>query len=84
MAYRNFELLCSDSSSRFACEWKPEDAEQIKAVIAIVHGMGEHMGRYAHVADMFTAAGYAVFGFDQCGHGRTEGKRGIPILMKRF
>jgi alpha-beta hydrolase superfamily lysophospholipase len=76
MAYRNFELLCSDSSSRFAYEWKPEDAEQIKAVIAIVHGMGEHVGRYEHVADMFTAAGYAVFGFDQCGHGRTKGKRG--------
>ncbi|MFC5650688.1 alpha/beta hydrolase [Paenibacillus solisilvae] len=76
MAYRTFELRCSDSSSRFACEWKPEDTEQIKAVIAIVHGMGEHTGRYEHVADWFTANGYSVFGFDQCGHGRTEGKRG--------
>ncbi|MBW5448288.1 alpha/beta fold hydrolase [Cohnella sp. CFH 77786] len=38
--------------------------------------MGEHTGRYAHVAEWFTASGYAFLGFDQLGHGRTEGKRG--------
>ncbi|TVX95343.1 lysophospholipase [Cohnella terricola] len=58
------------------CEWTPDERVTVPAVICLVHGMGEHMGRYAHVADMMTAEGYAVFGFDQRGHGRTEGKRG--------
>nr|AYQ75679.1 lysophospholipase [Cohnella candidum] len=38
--------------------------------------MGEHTGRYVHVAEWFTARSYAVLGFDQLGHGRTDGKRG--------
>ncbi|RIE03519.1 lysophospholipase [Cohnella faecalis] len=45
-------------------------------MIGLVHGMGEHMGRYGHVGEMFAQTGYVVFGFDQRGHGRTEGKRG--------
>ena len=47
-----------------------------RAVVAIVHGFGEHAGRYAPVADMLSARGYAVLGLDLHGHGRTPGKRG--------
>ncbi|QJD83183.1 alpha/beta hydrolase [Cohnella herbarum] len=80
MEYRNMEWICRDGTRMHACEWSPERTEnEIKAVIGIVHGMGEHVGRYAHVAEMFGAEGYAVIGFDQRGHGLTEGKRGhIP------
>ena len=46
------------------------------AVVCLVHGLGEHIGRYEHVGAVFTAAGYALFGFDQRGHGRSEGPRG--------
>ncbi|MBL0912672.1 MAG: alpha/beta hydrolase [Bacteroidia bacterium] len=45
-------------------------------VVAIVHGMGEHKGRYAHVADFFLHSGYSVALFDQRGHGNSGGKRG--------
>jgi acylglycerol lipase len=48
----------------------------VKAVICIMHGMGEHINRYEHVAEMFTTNGYAVIGCDQRGHGKSAGKRG--------
>ncbi|WP_308636384.1 alpha/beta hydrolase [Paenibacillus silvisoli] len=73
---RNFQLRCSDGSERHAMAWTPPDEQPVKAVVCLVHGMGEHVGRYRHVAEMFTEDGYAVFGFDQLGHGQTEGRRG--------
>ena len=47
-----------------------------KAVICMMHGMGEHINRYEHVAEMFTSNGYAVIGCDLRGHGKSDGKRG--------
>jgi len=41
-----------------------------------VHGLGEHSGRYAHVATALNNAGYALLGFDLRGHGRSDGPRG--------
>lgn len=60
----------------FAREWMPEEAGQVSAVAALVHGMGEHSGRYRHVAEALAQDGVATLAFDQLGHGRTEGKRG--------
>ena len=48
----------------------------IKGVLALVHGLGEHSGRYCAVFKSLTAAGYAVFAFDNQGHGKSEGQRG--------
>jgi len=48
----------------------------VKGVLALVHGLGEHCGRYCAVVKGLTAAGYAVFGFDNQGHGKSEGQRG--------
>lgn len=50
--------------------------EQPRAVIALVHGQGEHIGRYEHVARWYNRQGFAFIGFDQQGYGRSEGKRG--------
>ena len=44
--------------------------------VLVVHGLGEHIGRYAHVAAQLNACGWQVFGYDQRGHGRSEGPRG--------
>ena len=44
--------------------------------VVIVHGLGEHVGRYVHVAGELNAAGWSVIGFDQRGHGRSDGPRG--------
>lgn len=53
-----------------------DGASHIKGVLAIVHGLGEHSGRYCRIVKGLTAAGYAVFGFDNQGHGKSEGQRG--------
>ncbi|SEC22667.1 Lysophospholipase, alpha-beta hydrolase superfamily [Tenacibaculum sp. MAR_2009_124] len=57
----------------FGQYWHPEKA---KAVIVIIHGMGEHSGRYEHVANTFVKNNFAVIAFDHFGHGNTKGKRG--------
>ena len=53
--------------------WQPKT---VKAIIVIVHGMGEHSGRYQHVAKKLTDNNFGVIAFDHFGHGKTEGKRG--------
>lgn len=53
--------------------WLPEPAS---TVLLIAHGLGEHSGRYAHVAKHFSGRGYAVFALDHRGHGQSAGKRG--------
>ncbi|MEB3101727.1 alpha/beta hydrolase [Ferviditalea candida] len=76
MSYSDFEWRGPDGMRIFACEWRPPEGVPVKAAIGIVHGMGEHSGRYRHVAEMLIAEGYAVLVYDQPGHGRTEGLRG--------
>lgn len=50
-----------------------------KAVVVLVHGLGEHCGRYAHVAEAFNLAGYAFLSMDLPGHGQSGGTKGhIP------
>lgn len=44
-------------------------------VVALVHGLGEHAGRYGHVVARLTDAGYLVIAPDHAGHGRSGGKR---------
>ncbi|MCJ7708893.1 MAG: alpha/beta hydrolase [Anaerolineales bacterium] len=55
--------------------WRPEAAP--RAVLAVTHGFGEHSGRYMNVVDHFVPRGYAAYGFDLRGHGRSPGKRGF-------
>jgi len=55
--------------------WEPTG--EPRAVVCLVHGLGEHCGRYAHVAAALNDAGYAVLACDQRGHGRSGGKRGF-------
>ncbi len=64
----------SDGATVFWQQWLP-DGDPI-AVVCLVHGLGEHSGRYAHVARRFTDAGFAVFAMDMRGHGNSGGGRG--------
>ena len=50
-------------------------------VAVLVHGYGEHIGRYQWVADQLTADGAVVYGHDHVGHGRSEGER---VLIEDF
>ena len=58
----------------FYQSWMPP--RKAKAVLVIAHGIGEHSGRYAHVADYFTKRNLAVWACDHRGHGKSDGKRG--------
>lgn len=53
------------------------EPETIKGVVVLVHGFGEHSGRYvSQVIPMIHNSGLAVFTYDNIGHGKSEGKRG--------
>jgi alpha-beta hydrolase superfamily lysophospholipase len=53
--------------------WQPESSP--KAILLIVHGLAEHSGRYMNVVNHFVPLGYAVYGLDHLGHGKSEGTR---------
>jgi lysophospholipase len=55
--------------------WRPDDAPT--AVVVLAHGLGEHSGRYQHVAERLTGAGYALYALDHHGHGRSAGRRAL-------
>ncbi len=58
----------------FSRIWMPQGDP--KGVICLIHGLGEHIGRYHHVADFFNQNSFALAGFDLPGHGLSEGRRG--------
>jgi alpha-beta hydrolase superfamily lysophospholipase len=53
--------------------WQPASAPN--AAVVLVHGVGEHSGRYANVVDRLVGDGNAVYAYDQRGHGRSPGAR---------
>lgn len=74
MKHSNFSWKSNDGTAFFAQKWEGNDTP--KAVICLVHGMGEHSGRYAQWAERFVNDGYAVAAYDQRGHGKSGGSRG--------
>jgi len=55
------------------------EAENPKAVMTIIHGFGEHSGRYHHMMDYFAGKGVSTLAIDLTGHGRSEGKHGVCL-----
>ena len=74
MTHFELELRTTDRKILRGQGWEPDDGT--KAVVCLVHGLGEHSERYRHVAEAFNRAGYAVVAFDLRGHGRSPGRRG--------
>lgn len=72
--------IADDGAEIFWQEWLPESDP--RAVMILVHGLGEHSTRYAHLAQRFTDAGIAVFALDNRGHGKTPGTRGVMDFDK--
>jgi alpha-beta hydrolase superfamily lysophospholipase len=56
--------------------WRSWPAASPKAVVAVVHGLGEHSGRYAHLAEALNCMGFACWAVDLRGMGRSDGRRG--------
>jgi alpha-beta hydrolase superfamily lysophospholipase len=74
MIHKQLEWSTSDGLQVFGQVWLTEQPP--RAGVVIVHGLGEHCGRYEHVAQFFAENGLHTFGFDQRGFGKTGGKRG--------
>ena len=74
MPHFEFMMESTDRLKLWGQGWEPEAAT--KAVVCLLHGLGEHSGRYDHVAEVFNRSGYAMMAFDLRGHGRSEGRRG--------
>jgi len=66
-------LSTDDGLPLFLHDW-PHAAP--RGTVLIVHGLGEHGGRYAHVAAQLNAWGWRVMAHDHRGHGRSGGERG--------
>jgi alpha-beta hydrolase superfamily lysophospholipase len=71
---REVSLSAADGTRLFIADW-PVEAGTGEGVV-LMHGLGEHCGRYAHVARFFNDCGFSVRTYDHRGHGRSGGARG--------
>jgi alpha-beta hydrolase superfamily lysophospholipase len=74
MKTREWGRKSADGLEMFAQSWEPDETP--RAVVCLVHGLGEHSGRYAHVGKAVVEAGFVLTGFDVRGHGKSGGPRG--------
>ncbi len=69
-------FVASDGDNLAVQDWPLEPAQRLRGVVIVVHGLGEHAGRYDHVARRLNHWGFAVRSYDQYGHGESGGPRG--------
>ncbi len=69
MKTSSFEITAPDGQPIHVQRWEPEGGPS--AVVQIAHGMAEHAGRYAPLAEIFAERGWAVYASDHRGHGRS-------------
>lgn len=74
MEHQEWQRQSADRLGLYTQSWAPAGAP--RAVLTLVHGFGEHSGRYGHVAAALVGAGYALVTGDHRGHGQSQGRRG--------
>lgn len=83
MLHLEYGWTTDDGLELYAQGWQPETDSN--AVVCLVHGLGEHSGRYAHLAAFLNQSGYALMSFDLRGHGKSQGRPGhapsFEVLM---
>jgi len=82
MTAADFDIAAQDGTRLHGRAWS---VDAPVAVVNLIHGLGEHSGRYDHLAGYLNAQNISVYAVDLHGHGRTPGKRGvakdIPTLI---
>ena len=79
MTEERFDFITTDGTRMSIVRW--DYNENPRAIIAIVHGHGEHKDRYKHVAEYFGRHNINTWAFDHRGHGQSEGRRGhCPVF----
>jgi alpha-beta hydrolase superfamily lysophospholipase len=74
VTHSDTQWLASDGTKMHAVRWSPDVPP--KMMVCIIHGLGEHSGRYAHMAEYYASFGVEVVSFDLRGHGKSGGQRG--------
>lgn len=80
-ATKEFHWKNPNGNQIYAVEWPVENA---RAVIGLIHGMGEHIRRYDGMVNWYRQQGIACVGYDRQGFGRSEGKRAYARSYKVF
>ena len=82
MLIENYDIYSGSATKLFCTSWQPNESP--KAIIFIVHGLGEHVRRYHEMAAMFVSNQIAVFSFDHRGHGQSDGKKGHATSVEQL
>ena len=69
-------FVALDGDNLAVQDWPLAPGQALRGVVLLVHGLGEHAGRYDRLACQLNAWGFAVRGYDQYGHGESGGPRG--------
>ncbi len=69
-------FVAGDGDNLAIQDWPLNNGISLRGVVLLVHGLGEHAGRYHHVARRLNDWGFVVRGYDQFGHGESGGARG--------
>jgi alpha-beta hydrolase superfamily lysophospholipase len=79
---QEFNITNSEQGKQlFARLWEVENS---KMLICLVHGQGEHSGRYLNVANYFISQSFSVMAIDLQGHGKSDGKRGHILKLDEY
>ncbi len=73
-----------DGLTQLQRRWKPVRGGPPQAAVLVVHGIGEHSGRYDHVGRFLAERGHDVLAFDNRGHGQSGGRRGHVDHFRLF
>lgn len=77
-------LQAFDSLNLFYQSWEPETTP--RAAVCLVHGLGEHAERYAHLGEFLVENNFSLHSLDLRGHGKSDGQRGhmqnIEVVLK--
>lgn len=82
MAIHNETLVSTDGLELYRTTWQP--AGLSRAHFVVIHGMGEHAGRYNHMAQILNDAGISVDAVDLRGHGQSGGRRGHTPSLQAY
>ena len=69
-------LITRDGRTLAVLDWMLQPALPVRGVVVLVHGLGEHAGRYEGLAEHLKSWGFVLRGYDQHGHGESFGARG--------
>jgi alpha-beta hydrolase superfamily lysophospholipase len=73
-----FSYRTADDQKLVGYRWAADGGQTGAGIVVLVHGMGEHLRRYDHVASALTAQGFAVYGHDHRGHGASLARNHEP------